>query len=186
MDDETVTRQALAAQAGDRAAAAAFIRATTEPVTRLLRYLTEPGQLDDLVQETYLRAFAALPRYRQQAPARLWLLSIARRVAADHVRTARRRPRTSSGDWDHDRDARRHTPAATGMVELRAAIAALEPDQRDAFVLTRVLGLSYAEAAEICGCPIGTIRSRVYRARGELRATLTDHDTPTRSADTPR
>jgi RNA polymerase sigma-70 factor (ECF subfamily) len=55
-----------------------------------------------------------------------------------------------------------------GLVALRAAVEALDPERREAFVLTRVVGLSYAEAAEVCDCPVGTIRSRVFRARGEL------------------
>lgn len=171
MDDETITQWALAAQTGDRDAAGAFIRATTEPVSRLLRYLADPGQVEDLVQETYLRAFAALPRYGQRCPARLWLLSIARRVAADHIRTAQRRPRTSS--WQQGFDDRRSTPAATTTVEVHAAITALEPERREAFVLTQVLGLSYAETAQACGCAVGTIRSRVARARTDLQASLT-------------
>ncbi|MEU4634049.1 sigma factor-like helix-turn-helix DNA-binding protein, partial [Micromonospora chalcea] len=55
-------------------------------------------------------------------------------------------------------------------VVLRGLIAALAPDRREAFVATQVLGLSYAEAAEVCGCPVGTIRSRVARAREDLAA----------------
>ena len=54
------------------------------------------------------------------------------------------------------------------IVEVKMLLDALEPDRRDALLLTQVLGLSYAEAAEVCGCPLGTIRSRVARARDEL------------------
>ena len=57
-------------------------------------------------------------------------------------------------------------------VALRALLAELDPDRREAFVLTQVVGLSYAEAAEVCGCPVGTIRSRVARARDHLVAAL--------------
>lgn len=53
-------------------------------------------------------------------------------------------------------------------VAMRALVAALEPQRREAFVLTQVLGLSYAEAADVCSCPLGTIRSRVARARADL------------------
>jgi RNA polymerase sigma-70 factor (ECF subfamily) len=55
---------------------------------------------------------------------------------------------------------------------MRALVAALEPERREAFVLTQVVGLSYAEAAEVCACPVGTIRSRVARARADLVAAL--------------
>lgn len=167
MDDETITRLALAARAGDRDAAASFVRATTGQVRRVLGYLSEKHVTDDLVQETYLRAFTALPRYAERSPARLWLLSIARRVAADQVRAAQRSPRTSSLDVEHAA-TRYAAPSSAGWVELQRAIAALDLERREAFVLTRVLGLSYEEAAEVCRCPVGTIRSRVFRARGEL------------------
>lgn len=176
MDDEAITGYALAARSGDRDAAASFVRATTEQVRRVLGYLADRHVVDDLVQETYLRAFAALDRYAERSPARLWLLSIARRVAADHVRAAQRRPRTSS--LDTEQPAGRHPahPSATGWVELQQAIAGLDLDRREAFVLTRVLGLSYAEAAEVCQCPVGTIRSRVYRARADLLDILNGAD----------
>lgn len=179
MDDDEITQQALAAQGGDRDAAAAFIRATAPQLRPLLSYLSDRERVDDLVQETYLRAFAALPSYRRHSPARLWLLAIARRVAADHVRHAQRRPCTTGLDQWHEPGTRHAVPGAAGQVSLQRAIADLEPDRREAFVLTRVLGLSYAEAAETCGCAVGTIRSRVFRARSDLIAILgADDDAP--------
>ena len=181
MDDDTVTGWALAAQRGDRHAAAAFIRATTPPLRRLMTYLADAGEADDLVQETYLRAFAALPRYAQRSPARLWLWSIARHVAADQIRQNQRSPRTSAGDWVYEMDSRHAESAPAGLVELRVAISALDPDRREAFVLTRVVGLSYEEAAVVCDCPVGTVRSRVFRARTDLLAFLdADHGPATR------
>jgi len=84
--------------------------------------------------------------------------TIARRVVVDQIRRNQARPRD--------------------MVEIRMLVAALDPDRRDALLLTQVLGLSYAEAAEVCGCPVGTIRSRVARARDDLIAdTRRDHRT---------
>jgi len=65
-------------------------------------------------------------------------------------------------------------PERTGEVDLDHAVAALTSDRRDAFVLTQVLGLSYEEAAAVCGCPVGTIRSRVSRARVDLVSALSD------------
>lgn len=178
MDDERITHLALAAQDGDRAAAASFIRATTDQVRRILGYLGDREQVDDLVQETYLRAFTALPRYQRRSPARLWLLSIARRVAADQVRAARRRPRTDGTDIEHNPTAHRANPSSAGWVELQQAVSALDPRRREAFVLTRVLELSYAEAAEVCDCAVGTIRSRVFRAREDLITMLAERDDP--------
>ena len=80
-DDAQITSWALAAAAGDRAAAAAFIRATQQVVIRFLAHLVDPGDAEDLAQETYLRAMQALPRFVGRSSAKTWLLAIARRVA---------------------------------------------------------------------------------------------------------
>ena len=174
MPDE-VTRLALAAKAGDRSAATAFIAATSADVRRFLGHLADPGELDDLSQETYLRAMGALARFDARASARTWLLAIARRVAADQVRSAMRRPRQSPApDWadvPHTRDV--VTFVDEGVV-LRRLLEDLPSPFREAFVATQVLGLSYAQAAEVCDCPVGTIRSRVARARDELIAALAE------------
>jgi RNA polymerase sigma-70 factor (ECF subfamily) len=170
-DDEQVTAWALAAGRGDQQAAAAFVRATQQATWRFLRHLLGGSDTDDLVQETYLRALRGLPRFAGRSSARTWLLSIARRVAADQLRAARTRPRTSPLDeWQ---------PAANGRFEdevvLDQLLRQLAPDRREAFVATQVLGLSYAEAAQVCGCPVGTIRSRVARAREDLVVAVEGH-----------
>ena len=171
--DDEVTRLALAAKAGDRAAATAFIAATQSDVRRFLAHLTDPGDLDDVSQETYLRAMKALAGYDARASARTWLLAIARRAAADQVRLAMRRPRQSPApDWTQAPHGRDVVTFVDEGVVMRRLLADLTPPFRDAFVATQVLGLSYAEAAEICDCPVGTIRSRVARARDELIAAL--------------
>lgn len=176
MDDASITRLALEARGGDERAAAAFIHATAPQLRRVLRSLCDGGQEDDLAQETYLRAFGALHRYAARSPARLWLLAIARRVAADQVRTAQRRPRTAPVHDPHTWDALRRDPGHDRVVDLQDLIARLDRERREAFVLTRVIGLSYAEAAAVCGCAIGTIRSRVFRARTDLAAALAAQD----------
>jgi RNA polymerase sigma-70 factor (ECF subfamily) len=168
--EDAVTGWALAAARGDRDAAAAFVRATQAEVARFLAHLTGPGEADDLAQETYLRAFRSLPRFAARSSARTWLFSIARRVAADHLRAARSRPRTAAGA---DRCGDAETVSADGprideQVVLRVLLDTLPADQRAAFVATQVLDLSYEEAAQVLECPVGTIRSRVARARAEL------------------
>jgi len=171
MDDEEITALALAARRGDERASAQFVRATAPQLRRVLVHLGGGGDADDLVQETYLRAFRALPRYGRRAPARLWLLAIARRVAADHVRAAMRRPRTTA--VDEEVLTRLHpSTGPAGAIAVTDLITRLDPERREAFVLTRVAGLSYAQAAELCGCPVGTIRSRVHRARMDLVAAV--------------
>jgi RNA polymerase sigma-70 factor (ECF subfamily) len=170
-DDATVTAWALDAAAGDRAALAAFVRATQRDVHRFLVHINGAAGAEDLAQETYLRALRSLPRFAARASARTWLLSIARRVAVDQVRAAQARPRTTAvGDWDTVGRIGRTTvrPGPEERVALHDLVASLETDRREAFVLTQVLDVSYAEAAEICGCPVGTIRSRVARAREDL------------------
>lgn len=172
VDDASVTRLALAARTGDRTAATAFIESTQHDVHRFLAYLVDAAEADDLTQETYLRVMRALPRFAGRSTARTWLLAIARRVAADHLRAAARRPRPAGlEDWEAAADAvtaRRHADRFDERIALRQLLNDLPEQQREAFIATQVLGLSYAEAAEVCGCPVGTIRSRVARARDEL------------------
>lgn len=172
-NEDQTTAWALAAGAGDRSAFESFIRATQRDVWRFLAHLTSPGNADDLTQETYLRAFLSLSRFAGRSTARTWLLSIARRVAADHLRKSGRTPRTSGGDnWVADADRAQHRRnGATGfedLVALNQLLDTLDPHRKQALVLTQVLGFDYAETAEICGCPVGTIRSRVARARTDL------------------
>lgn len=168
-DADPTTGLALAAGQGDRAALDQFIRATERDVWRTLAFLADPGSADDLTQETYLRAIGALPRFAGRSSARTWLLSIARRVVVDQIRRNQARPRTTS---QVNVDGLLDTPSTTArfedIVEIRILLDGLSPERRDALVLTQVLGLSYDEAAEVCGCPLGTIRSRVARARDDL------------------
>jgi len=172
MDEQPdeATTAALRARRGDAAAATAFVRLTQADVWRLCRNLGSPASADDLTQETYARAFASLHRFVGRSSARTWLLAIARRVCADAVRAAVRE-RAAAADA-----ATRADPADTGRasndpaesVALRAMLDLLDHERREAFVLTQLVGLSYAEAADVCSCPVGTIRSRVARARADL------------------
>ncbi|MBU2669663.1 sigma-70 family RNA polymerase sigma factor [Actinoplanes bogorensis] len=164
--DET-TALALAARAGDAAATAAFVRATQAEVWRFTAALVDPGAADDLTQDTYLRAFKALPAFEARSTARTWLLGIARRTCADHLRSVVRRRRL---DAKLAAEAWTASPSPDPAHRLTTAdlLGRLSDERRTAFVLTQVLGLSYAEAAEVEDVPVGTIRSRVARARDEL------------------
>jgi RNA polymerase sigma-70 factor (ECF subfamily) len=176
---DELAQLAAAAADGDPLAAAALVRETTPEVWRLCVALGDRQSADDLTQETYLRAFAALPRFEGRSSVRTWLLGIARRVCADAVRTSRRRrfPAARADDVVED------VPTADGHDGVAEQVAAadllqrLDADRREAFALTQLLGLSYAEAAEVADCPVGTIRSRVARARADLVAALR-HDAP--------
>jgi RNA polymerase sigma-70 factor (ECF subfamily) len=157
------TRLALAARDGDEPSLPALVRTTQPHVWRLCAHLGDRDAADDLTQETYLRAFRALPSYRGDSPVRVWLFTIARRVVADDI-AARQRRRNHPVD-PHWRDT---VADHAGAVATHELIGHLDPERREAFVLTQLFGYPYAEAAEICGCPVGTIRSRVARAREQL------------------
>lgn len=170
-DEAEITAWALAAGRGDQDAAARFIRATQHQVRRFLAALVSPGEADDLAQETFLRAVRSLSSFAGRSSARTWLLAIARRVAVDHVRAVTARPRTVPVSDGYD-GVDLSGSGFDGQIVLEQLIAALPADRREAFVATQVLGLSYAEAAEVCDCPVGTIRSRVARAREDLVAAM--------------
>jgi RNA polymerase sigma-70 factor (ECF subfamily) len=170
-DDEAVTALALAAADGNARALEAFIKATQQDVWRFVTYLSDVASADDLTQETFLRAIGAIQRFSGRSSARTWLLAIARRVVADHIRHLQSRPRTTHGtDPEYLLDGDRHARGFEDLVEVTTMIAQLSTDQREALLLTQLLGLSYADAAAVCGCPVGTIRSRVARARDALLA----------------
>lgn len=167
MRDDPMAAYAAAAVEGDQVALNELVRRTQAAVWRLCVVLGSPGEEEDLVQETYLRAITSLPSYRYDAPVQVWLLAIARRVCADHVRRRQRRRRLVERAARHaDRDP---APAHTCSDDL---LERLDPDRRAAFFATQILGLSYEDAATVLDCPIGTVRSRVSRARGELIAAL--------------
>ncbi|MFZ2291983.1 MAG: RNA polymerase sigma factor [Corynebacterium casei] len=170
-DDARVTELALQAGRGDRSALTEFIRDTQDDVWRLLAHLGGPEIADDLTQETYLRVIGALPRFAARSSARTWLLSLARRVWVDNIRHDMARPRKSATEYE-DATAQSASPenssAWAEWIDARALIDALPEDRREALILTQVLGYTYEEAAKIAGVRVGTIRSRVSRARKDL------------------
>ncbi|WP_327365205.1 sigma-70 family RNA polymerase sigma factor [Streptomyces sp. NBC_01217] len=178
-DDQQITQWALAARGGDREATEQFVRATHGDVWRFVAHLCADVQgADDLAQETYLRALAGLPRFAGRSYARTWLLSIARRVVVDRHRSAAARPRVAdAADWQVSAE-RAQRAQQTGLpgfddgVALLDLLGALDAPRREAFVLTQMMGLPYAEAAKLADCPIGTVRSRVARAREEMAGLL--------------
>jgi RNA polymerase sigma-70 factor, ECF subfamily len=160
---DELDRLVARARGGDEPAFAAFIRATYRPVWTVCAQLAGPADADDAAQETFLAAWQALPSFRGEASAKTWLLVIARRTA---LRVARRRRR-----WLELADAHPRAPlAAQGESPgtLQDLLSEMDIERKMALVLTQVIGLTYAEAATVCDCPIGTIRSRVARARAEL------------------
>ncbi|MFE7773259.1 sigma-70 family RNA polymerase sigma factor [Streptomyces sp. NPDC057445] len=180
--DEAVTRWALAARGGDPEAVDRFVRALQRDIWRYVAYLSADAQAaDDLTQETFLRALGSLHRFEGRSSARTWLLSIARRTVVDSLRHAAARPRLSDcDDWQAvaEQAQPREVPGFEDGIALAELLAAIPAERREAFVVTQLLGLPYAEAAQAIGCPVGTVRSRVARARSSLIGLLTDVDTP--------
>lgn len=169
--DARLTALALAAGAGDRNSLAELVRCTQADVWRFVAHLTDVQSADDLTQETFLRAMGSLPRFAGRSTARTWLLSIARRAVIDRLRNASARPRTAGGaDWETTIEQRRdrHDSDVGEDMVVADFLRHLPEDRREAFVLTQILGLTYAEAAQAADCPVGTIRSRVARARETL------------------
>ena len=156
-----------AAREGDDAALGELVRRTQPAVGRLCELLGSGHDRDDLVQDTYLRALRSLDTYRGDAPVQAWLLQIARHVCADSVRRAqRRRKLIHRMRLNAVESVPAHDASSQGLLEY------IDPDRRAAFVLTQELGLSYDDAALVLECAVGTIRSRVARARAELRDLL--------------
>ncbi|MCU1489892.1 MAG: polymerase sigma factor SigC [Acidimicrobiaceae bacterium] len=153
------------AKHGDGASLAELVRRTQPDVWRFCAHVGGPDEADDATQEVFLALWRALPSFRGEASARTFLFVIARRTLE---RLSRRRRRWS------ELAAGAPAPAPASLpgqrLELAELLAGLDPDRRTALVLTQVLGLSYAEAAAACECPLGTIRSRVARAREDLLA----------------
>jgi RNA polymerase sigma-70 factor (ECF subfamily) len=164
---DELTRLATSAQSGDRVALAAFVRRSQPEVWRLCRHLVGPVAADDVTQDVYLRALPALADFRAESSARTWLLAIARRTAADAIRREQRRRRLRL-------DRAKVVPDPAGAHAVTSLLAGLDTDRREAFVLTQLLGLTYAEAAEVASVPVGTIRSRVARARDQLATDVAD------------
>jgi len=147
---------------------AELIRATTPAVWRACAALVDPESADDLCQETYAQALRSLPRFRGEAPVLAWLLAIARRVCADEISLRQRNRRLAAALRTHPVSP----GSAYARIELADALARLPRARLEALLLTAVAGFSYAEAARQCGCAVGTIRSRVGRARSDLRLAL--------------
>jgi RNA polymerase sigma-70 factor, ECF subfamily len=162
---------AVACQAarGDDQAFEALCRALQDDVWRYCYALVDDRELAfEAAQDTFLRAVTAIRRYRGEAPVRVYILVLARRAVAEVLRRERRHRDVRAHDIEPDRIQ----VCASGAVEVAQLVNQLPADQRQAFALTQLVGLSYEQAAKIAGCKVGTIRSRVFRSRERLVAAL--------------
>jgi RNA polymerase sigma-70 factor (ECF subfamily) len=131
------------------------------------RLLGDRDRMDDVLQEAYVKAFRALPRFRGESSVATWLYRIVANACLDELRRARRRREESVAEPE---PASVHEPQEPGA--LAAALAALTPEDRAAVLLVDAFGESYDDAARALGVPRGTIASRLNRARPALRRAL--------------
>ena len=167
----------------------AFKRELTEVVPHLRAFARglcgRPDMADDLVQEALLKAWAAQERFEPGTSMRAWTFVILRNAYLTDMRRNRFR-----GEYD-ETVAERILPAPAGQEEplhlsdLHRALLTLPPERREALLLVGAGGFSYEEAANICGCAVGTIKSRVGRARAALSSMMEDGDIPDRDLSDP-
>jgi RNA polymerase sigma-70 factor (ECF subfamily) len=166
-------------QRGDKAAFDLLVSKYQRKIFRLLsRLIRDPAEVEDVAQEAFIKAYRALPNFRGDSAFYTWLYRIAINTAKNHlVSQGRRAPTTTEADieeaetfddGDHLRDL--NTPDSMLLTKqvaeaVNRAIEQLPEDLRTAIVLREIEGLSYEEIAESMNCPIGTVRSRIFRAR---------------------
>ena len=140
------------------------------------RYISDPGEVEDVTQEAFIKAYRALERFRGDSAFYTWLYRIAANAAKNHLVAKGRRPRSDASIEDAEAfdefasSSDSGSPEAIAMGDelvgvVDAAMQALPEELRAALTLRELEGLSYDDIAEVLGCPVGTVRSRIFRAR---------------------
>ncbi len=179
-DDQLVER----AQAGDKRAFELLLRKYQHKIIQLVSRLVGEADAADVAQESFIKAWRALPGFRGQSAFYTWLYRIGINTAKNHLVARNRRPSTQDIDVD-DAEQFGHTAQMSDIAtpealllseEIRQkvgeTIAGLPPDLRQAITLRELEGLSYEDIAEAMDCPIGTVRSRIFRARDAIDVIL--------------
>lgn len=172
-------------QAGDNAAFDLLVRKYQNKIVSLVsRYVNDPSEALDIAQESFIKAWRALPKFRGDSQFYTWIYRIAINTAKNYIASKGRQPSAMGYDIDNPEDPQMlglmkdlESPEALTMTDeirdtVAEAISALPEDLREAVVLRELEGLSYEEIAESMGCPIGTVRSRLFRAREAIDAKL--------------
>ncbi|PJG59660.1 RNA polymerase sigma factor RpoE [Aeromonas cavernicola] len=180
MTDQNLLDQQLVerVQRGDKNAFNLLVKKYQHKVVNLVaKYVSSPGDVPDVAQEAFIKAYRALPTFRGESAFYTWLYRIAVNTAKNYLTSQGRRPPSSDVEAD---DAESYgggealqevsTPENLALTDeikrtVFAAIEALPEDLRTAIILRELEGLSYEEIADIMDCPVGTVRSRIFRAR---------------------
>ncbi|MDD3764228.1 MAG: RNA polymerase sigma factor RpoE [Nevskiales bacterium] len=185
MSESTIDEQLVAkAQAGDQRAFELLVRKYQYKIIQLVGRLVGEADAPDVAQETFVRAWRALGGFRGQSAFYTWLYRIGINTAKNHIVSRGRRPADQDidvadaelyGHTEHLSDI--DTPEAEMLSEeikhrVAETIAKLPEDLRTAITLRELEGLSYEEIAEAMDCPIGTVRSRIFRAREAIDGAL--------------
>jgi RNA polymerase sigma-70 factor (ECF subfamily) len=162
------------ARSGDHRALGCLLEKYRRRVTRHVRRLVrEPGDADDVVQETFIRAWRGLPAFRGDSTFYSWLYRIATNVALGYLgRAARRRQGIEAQAPQEEPDPEQILIARQTGQAAERALAVLQPEQARALALYEEEGKSYREIARTLGVPIGTVRTHIFRARRSLAAAL--------------
>jgi RNA polymerase sigma-70 factor (ECF subfamily) len=176
-DKELVKR----VQKGDKGAFDLLVLKYEHKIVNLvMRYVRDPELALDISQEAFIKAYRALPRFRGDSAFYTWLYRIAVNTAKNFLAAQRRRPMDIELDLQdpeqyglHAKLKETDTPEAVTLSHelqetLERAIEALPDDLRTAIILRELDGMSYEEIAETMDCPVGTVRSRIFRARDAI------------------
>jgi len=173
-------------QRGDKKAFDILVRKYQHKIVNLIsRYVKDPSETQDVAQEAFLKAYRALPRFRGESAFYTWLYRIAINTAKNFLVARGRRP----PDGDIDSQEAEQFEGSSGLKEyatpenyllkeeleavVNQAISDLPEDLRTAITLRELEGLSYEEIAQTMACPVGTVRSRIFRAREAIEGKLT-------------
>ena len=182
MSNETTDKELVKrVQKGDKGAFDVLVLKYEHKIVNLvMRYVRDPEQALDITQEAFIKAYRALPRFRGDSAFYTWLYRIAVNTAKNYLAAQRRRPTDIELDLQdpeqfglHSQLKETDTPEGVTLSQelneaLEKAIAGLPDDLRTAIILRELDGMSYEEIAQTMDCPVGTVRSRIFRARDAI------------------
>ncbi len=183
LDQELVAR----VQGGDKRAFDLLVRRYQGKVVGLVsRYIRDPVEAEDVVQEAFIKAYRSLGRFRGESAFYTWLYRIAVNTAKNHIVASARRPPAQDLDAEvaenssaGERLREISTPEGAAMTRqigevIQSTLGSMPDELREALVLREFEGLSYEEIAEVMECPVGTVRSRIFRAREAIDQAIGD------------